>query len=165
MEIILIESLLPTRYTLGTAVVVTCIELHKDEPPIMDRASLLEQGCVLLRFLPQCIYVKPKNATENFLGRVLPAGAGAGAGDGAAAVELGEDLTGVIAIEPKSDPGDSLPSITRNLYTCGVHKYHCSPGSRAHCTEFKGLRLSLDWWLTGDSHGSSAWSLVGLRTT
>ena len=71
--------------------VVTGMELHKDEPPIEDRASLLEHGCVLLRFMPLCFYVKVKNATENFLER-----------ESAGASELGEDLTGVIAVQPKT---------------------------------------------------------------
>ena len=89
MEMILTESLLPPRYTTGAPVVLTGIELHKDEPPINDRASLLEHGCVLLRFMPQCIYVKLKDATENFLEK-----------EGAGASEPGEDLTGVIAVQP-----------------------------------------------------------------
>ena len=41
--------------------------------------------------MPQCLYVKLRNATENFLER-----------ESAGAPEPGEDLTGVIAIEPKS---------------------------------------------------------------
>ena len=90
MAMILTEALLPPRYTPGAHVVVTGIELHKDEPPIRDRASLLEHGCVLLRFMPQCIYVKLRNATDNFLER-----------ESAGASEPGEDLAGVVGIEPK----------------------------------------------------------------
>ena len=91
MEMILTESLLPPRFTTGAEVVVTGIELHPHEPPITGRASLLEQGCVLLRFMPQCIYVKLKDATENFLER-----------ENAGASEPGDDLTGVIAVQPTS---------------------------------------------------------------
>ena len=100
MDMILAESMLPPRYTTGAPVVVTGIEVHQDEPPIVDRASLLEHGCALLRFMPQCIYVRLKDATENFLQRVS-----AGAlepGESAGASEPGDDLTGVIAVQPIS---------------------------------------------------------------
>ena len=86
---ILTETLLAPHYTRGAEVVVTGIELHKDEPAIEGRDAWREQGCVLLRCMPQCIYVKVVNATENFLGR-----------EDVGASELGEDVAGVIAVEP-----------------------------------------------------------------
>ena len=89
MEMILTESLCPPRFTAGAPVVVTGIELHTDELPIANRESLVENGCVLLRFLPQCIYVKLKDATEDFL---------SGESDGIS--EPGYDLIGVIAVTP-----------------------------------------------------------------
>ena len=89
MEMILTVSLLPPRYTPGARVVVTGIELHPDEPPITGRASLLEHGCVLLRFMPLCIYVKLAEATDNFLQR-----------ESVGASEPGDDISGAIGVEP-----------------------------------------------------------------
>jgi hypothetical protein len=154
MEMILAETLLPPRYTPGAPVMVIGIELHKDEPSLNDRASLLEHGCVLLRFMPQCIYVKLKNGTDNFWGEKTPM-----------LRCPTRTLQGSLPSSRNPDPGDSLPTIMRSLFTCSVCKYHCSLVNRPHCTEFKGGQQNQVWWLIGDSRGGSAQSLVGLRIT
>ena len=64
MDMSLTESILPPHLTPGTEVVVTGIEPHSDEPPITDRPSLLQHGCVLLRFMPLAIYVKRKTFAD-----------------------------------------------------------------------------------------------------
>ena len=88
MEMILTETLLPPRYVPGTRVIVQGIEPHPDEPPIEGRQSIAAHGCVLLRFMPLCIYVKMKDATENFLQKE----------DTAHAKDA--ELAGVLAITP-----------------------------------------------------------------
>ena len=89
MDMILTESILPPHLTPGTEVMVIGIEPHPSEPPITDRPSLLEHGCVLLRFMPLAIYVKAKTFAENIWGA-----------EGSAASERGDDLTGVVAVVP-----------------------------------------------------------------
>jgi hypothetical protein len=58
MEMILTESILPPRKVRGSACKVVGLELHPREAPIAGRESIATHGCVLLRYMPKCIYVR-----------------------------------------------------------------------------------------------------------
>ena len=90
MEMALVDSILPPWYVPGTVGKVVGIEPHTHEPPIQGRASIEEAGCVLLRFMPKCIYLKIEGSDHIFLSRQNPGAA------------QPSDLKGVIAVAPKS---------------------------------------------------------------
>ena len=83
---ILTQSLLPPQYVPGTRVIVRASSHTQMSHP--SRADIVACGCVLLRFMPLCIYVKVQGATENFLQK-----------DVAMHTEDAE-LAGVLAITP-----------------------------------------------------------------
>ena len=91
MEMILTESNLPPRIVRGAPVELVDIELHPEEPPIPARDSITSDGCVLLNYMPKCIYVRLQNCKERFL-----------VSDAGAAQPSTADLEGVIAIQPVS---------------------------------------------------------------
>ena len=99
MEMILTDSVLPPKYVRGTACVVVGLELHPQEPPIQDRASIASDGCVLLRYLPKAVYVKIKNSKDVHL-------QSSSHGD--------VDLQGVLAIPPQPRPWKFQPSNSTN---------------------------------------------------
>ena len=43
------------------------IELHDQEPDIQGRGSIASDGCVLLQYMPKCIYVRLQNCKTSFL--------------------------------------------------------------------------------------------------
>ena len=67
MEMVLTASLLPPKYVRGTACKAVGIELHPQEPCIKGRESIATQGCVVLRYMPKCIYVQIEGSTQVFL--------------------------------------------------------------------------------------------------
>ena len=58
MEMITTESILPPTKVRGSACAMVGLELHPQEPPLSGRESITTHGCVLLRFMPKCVYVK-----------------------------------------------------------------------------------------------------------
>ena len=89
MEVILAESFLPPKYVRGTAAKVAGIEPHPREPEIKGRESISSQGCVVLRYMPKCVYVRVANSSHVFLVK----------NDGASQPA---DLQGVLAVRPVS---------------------------------------------------------------
>ena len=67
MEMILTESYLPPRIVRGAPVEVVDAELHPQELPVQGRPSIASHGCVVLQFMPKCIYVRIPGCTETFL--------------------------------------------------------------------------------------------------
>jgi hypothetical protein len=93
MEMILTESYLPPRIVRGTPVVVVDVELHPKEPPLHGRPSITSHGCVVLHFMPKCIYVRVRGCSDVFLV------------DAASAAQEGlSDMTGVLSVRPSSRP-------------------------------------------------------------
>ncbi len=99
MEMILSESVLPPTYVRGTACIVKGIELHPNEPPIEGRDSITTHGCVVLHYMPKFVYVHIKGSKDSFLQ----------AATGEVGVNVDADLTGVLAIGPKSRPWKFKP--------------------------------------------------------
>ena len=58
MEMIPTESFLPPHYIRGSPCKVEGLQLHEHEPAIEGRDSLASHGCVLLQYMPKCVYVK-----------------------------------------------------------------------------------------------------------
>ncbi len=58
MDMILTESILPPKKVRGSACKVVGLEPHPREPPIAGRESIASHGCVLLHYMPKCIYVR-----------------------------------------------------------------------------------------------------------
>ena len=86
-EMIITEPYLPPFIVGGTPVIVEDIELHPQEPPIQGRPSIATHGCVLLKYMPKCVYVRLQNSKTSFLGA---------AGQPSAA-----DMLGLFAVQPK----------------------------------------------------------------
>ena len=147
MEMILSDSVLPPKYVRGTPCVVTGLEPHPKEPPIPGRASILTEGCVLLRYMPKAIYVKVKGGADGFL-----------------ATEADADLSGVLAITPQvrpwkfTRPSDSLviavnrtqiPLLPQKQCTLhGVQGKTADPGFIAHWAFPPKLDLPAKWLAT-----------------
>ena len=91
MEMILAESYLPPGIVRGTPVEVVDIELHPKESEIQGRPSIAAHGCVVLKFMPMCIYVRIENCKQRFL-----------TARDAVSLPDGTDLDGVIAVRPVS---------------------------------------------------------------
>ena len=89
MEMILTESYLPPQIVRGAPVVVVDIEPHPMEPDIRQRASIASHGCVVLHYMPKCIYVRLENCKQVFL-----------ASDAGPRQPGNEDLQGVLAVQP-----------------------------------------------------------------
>ena len=98
MEMILSESVLQPKYARGTPCKCVGIEPHPQEPSIHDRDSIASDGCVVLHYLPKCIYVRVEQSTDVFLHpRDIPQLAGV-------------DMTGVLAITPQTRKWKFTPS-------------------------------------------------------
>ena len=69
MEMYLTETYLPPRIGRGTPVDIVDIEPHPMEPPIQGRDSIASHGCVILRYMPQHIYVRAKNCDSFFISK------------------------------------------------------------------------------------------------
>ena len=89
MEVILTESYLPPSIVRGSAGTVVDIEFHPKEPPLDPDGSAASKGCVLLRHMPPCIYVRLETTTTNFLDC-----------DAGAAQPGASKLNGVLAVTP-----------------------------------------------------------------
>ena len=105
-QVVLTQAWLPPLYVPGAKGKVVGIQPHGSEAPIFDaatnapqRASILSDGCVLLRFQPPAVYVHFENSTDEFL---LPTPCPRHA-DGADRQCCDCKFhTGVIAVEPKT---------------------------------------------------------------
>ena len=149
-QMILTESYLPGYIAGGAPVVVEDIEPHPNEPEIRGRASIASHGCVLLQYMPKCIYVRLQKCTTAFL---TPQ---AGATQPGAA-----HLLGVFAVQPVSRSwlykrdGDDLsirvsrtqvPLLAQKQCTLhGVHGKTAEPGLIAHWTFPSGLSRKSIW--------------------
>ena len=154
MEMILAESVLPPKYVRGSACVVVGLELHPNEPPITGRASIANQGCVLLHYLPKAVYVKMQGSKDIHLPTTTQAKA---------------DLEGVLAIIPAArswrfqGPGDAsqlavrafqvtrsqIPLLPQKQCTLhGVQGTTAEPGFIAHWTFPLRLPLVSQWLAT-----------------
>ena len=91
MEMVLTETYLPPRIVRGTPVEVVGIELNPRELPVEGRSSIASDGCVVLQFMPKCIYVRVRGCQEMFLG----------SGVSAAQPDV-SDLRGALAVQPSS---------------------------------------------------------------
>ena len=91
MEMIPTESLLPPQYVRGSPCTVVGLQLHPLEPSIQDRASLVSHGCVVLQYMPKCVYVRFDDASDNHLPSKSPG----------ASQPVDFDVKGVMAVEPK----------------------------------------------------------------
>ena len=58
MDMMLTESVLPPKYVRGTACEFVGLEPHPSEPPIEGRDSIATHGCVILHYMPKCVYVQ-----------------------------------------------------------------------------------------------------------
>ena len=84
MEMVLEETVLPPKYVRGCTCKVVGIELHPLEPPVAGRESIATDGCVVLVYMPKCVYVRVDGSNDVFL---LP--------------RADFDVKGVLAIAPK----------------------------------------------------------------
>ena len=130
---ILAESVLPPKYVRGSACVVMGLQLHPNEPPIAGRASIANQGCVLLHYLPKAGYVKMQGSKDIHLPTTTHAKA---------------DLEGLLAIAPSARPWrfqgstnafqvtrSQIPLLPRKQCTLhGVQGTTADPGFIAHWT-------------------------------
>ena len=126
------------------------IELHPKEPEIQGRASIASDGCVVLEYLPKCIYVRLQDCKTSFL---VPA---AGADQPSDA-----HLQGLFAVQPvsrswryKTRSDDTpvavsrtqLPLLPRKQCTLhGVQGKTAVPGLIAHWTFPVGLSKQSIW--------------------
>ena len=150
MEMILAESVLPPKYVRGSACVVAGLELHPNEPPIAGRASIANQGCVLLHYLPKAVYVKMQGSKDIHLPTTTHAKA---------------DLEGLLAITPKPRPwrfqastcSKSAIQVTRSQIPLlpqkqctlhGVQGTTADPGFIAHWTFPLRLPHTSQWLAT-----------------
>ena len=145
MEMILTESYLPPRIVRGAPVEVVDIELHPMEPDIRGRDSIASHGCVVLFYMPKCIYVRLQNCKDRF----LATNAGAA------------DLQGVLAVQPVSRSWryksktmqeavtvsrTQCPLLPRKQCTLhGVQGKTADPGFIAHWTFPVGLSNDSRW--------------------
>ena len=150
MEMILTESVLPPKYVRGSACVVAGLELHPNEPPIAGRASIANQGCVLLHYLPKAVYVKMQGSKDIHLPTTTHAKA---------------DLEGLLAITPKPRPWrfqastcsksafqvtrSQIPLLPQKQCTLhGVQGTTADPGFIAHWTYPSRLSPTSQWLAT-----------------
>jgi hypothetical protein len=150
MDMILTESYLPPRIVRGTAVEVIGMELHPREPPVQQRPSIASHGCVVLHYMPKCIYVRIGGCKEIFLE------------PSAGAAQPGvSDLRGILAVQPTSrqwqfktkSMGQAVhcsrtqcPLLPRKQCTLhGVQGKTADPGFIAHWAFPKGLKKESIW--------------------
>jgi len=107
MEMIPTDSLLPPQYVRGAPCKVVGLQLHEQEPPIEGRASIVSHGCVVLRYMPKCVYVKFDDASDSHL---PPSSLGASQPEASADQSQAVDMKGIMAIEMKSRQWTFMPS-------------------------------------------------------
>ena len=162
MDVILTESYLPPRIVRGASAEVVDIELHPQEPPIHFRESISTHGCVVLHYMPKCIYARMCNSRETFL---VPSGSphpGASSASSADATQLGAtDMRGVLAVQPtprqwhyKGQSMDNAVSVSRTqcpllpARQCTLHGVQgktAEPGFIAHWKFPKRLKKESIW--------------------
>ena len=150
MDMILTESFLPPRIVRGTPVEVVDIELHPREPPVQGRASIASHGCVLLRYMPRCIYVRVRGCTDVFLSPAAGAAQPGGSDlQGVLAVQAttrqwmfkGKGMQGAVSVARTQCP--LLPQKQCTLH--GVQGKTADPGFIAHWKFPKGLKRESIW--------------------
>ena len=92
MSMTLTESILLPQYVRGAPCTVVGLQLHEQEPEIRGRSSATTDGCIVLKYMPKCIYVKFDEVTDKHL---PPPGL-------VATQSETIDMQGVLAIEPKA---------------------------------------------------------------
>ena len=85
MKMVLEETVLPPECVRGCRCKVVGIELHPREPAIEGRYSIGTEGCVVLEYMPKCVYVRVAGSNDEFL-----------------RARTDFDVKGVLAIVPKS---------------------------------------------------------------
>ena len=90
---ILDESVLPTQWVRGSPCAGVGIEPHPREAPIAGRDSIATDGCVVLGYMPKCIYVRMRGSTAVHL-----------------PPRADFDVTDVLAIRPKGHSWKFTPS-------------------------------------------------------
>ena len=151
MEMILTDSVLPPKYVRGTACTVVGIEPHPKEPPMHDRESITTHGCIVLHYMPKCIYVQITGSDDVFL-----------QASEVSAAQPGElDLKGVLAIKPQPRQWKFTPSTCKSTVQVsrtqvpllprkqctlhGVQGKTAEPGFIAHWTFPPGLTKESKW--------------------
>ena len=151
MEMILTESYLPPNVVRGTAVEVVDLQLHPMEANIRGRASIASHGCVVLTYMPKCIYVRLTNGCKKLF--LTP--------EDAARQPAGLDLRGVLVVQPtmrtwqyKSKTMQAAVSASRTqcpllpMKQCTLHGVQgktAEPGFIAHWTFPVGLAKESKW--------------------
>ena len=80
---------------------VVDIELHPQEPPIHSRETIRTHGCVVLHYMPKCIYVRVRSSQDTFLVPSASAVPSASSGSSTDAIQLGAtDMRGFLAVQP-----------------------------------------------------------------
>ena len=147
MLMILTDSYLPPRIVRGAEVEVVDIELHPHERPLHQETSVTSHGCVVLHYMPKCIYVRLRNCTDVFL---------------APTTQLDDvDLRGLLAVKPtsrawtwKGAKRDKAVSVTRTQIPLlpqkqctlhGVQGKTAEPGFIAHFSFPKNLSKESIW--------------------
>jgi hypothetical protein len=150
MEMILTESFLPPQIVRGAPVEVVDIEFHPKEAPILDRDSIASHGCVVLQFMPKCIYVRVRDCKDVFL---VPAAS-------AAQPDMAR-FAGLIAVQPTTRPWSfksktmakpvsvsrtQCPLLPKKQCTLhGVQGKTADPGFIAHWKFPRGLSAASKW--------------------
>ena len=144
MEMKLGDTFLPPKWVRDCPCTVVGIEFHTKEAPIEGRESIATDGCILLHYMPQCIYVRLEGCTETW----LPA-------------RSDWDVRGVVAIRPTcktwhyaSGPSATAVSVQRTQISLlpqkqctlhGVQGKTAEPGFIAHWRFPKSLSVESKW--------------------
>ena len=148
---ILTESILPPKNVRGTACEFVGLEPHPNEPPIEGRDSIATHGCVVLHYMPRCVYVRIHGRKDFLLqGRTT-----------AATQPGGIDMKGVLAIKPQARSWKLTPSTCKNSVQVsrtqipllprkqctlhGVQGKTADPGFIVHWTFPPGLSEESKW--------------------
>ena len=100
---------------------VVDIELHPKEPPVRDRPSIATLGCVVLHYMPKCVYVRLRGCQDVFL---VPAGG---------VPQLGvADMAGILAVQPITRPWKFKMKGTDNAVS--VSRTQCPLLPQKQCT-------------------------------
>ena len=83
-------TILPPRLVPEATGTVIGFDLHPLEPSVLDRPSVAEAGCVMLRYMPRAVHVRMDDADFTFLPK-FPSGV---------SCVSGADMAGVLAVKP-----------------------------------------------------------------
>ena len=146
MDMIMQKTLLPPQYVTGTVGKLVGIELHPDEPNIPTRQSVGEAGCVILQYMPKCLYLEIPDTADGFI-----------QSEHVDAPQLGSN---VIAIEPDSRTWNhrtedgvkvnvtrrQIPLLPAKISTLhGIQGKTADPGLAVHWKFPKGLSAEALW--------------------